>query len=79
MALVMEREPPGCGSFMLLAGTVLADPEPMLARLVCGCIAMAFTARLPALLVCTALLMPSRAASSAAWAYHASWHGLRVG
>ena len=30
---------------------VLADPEPVLARLVRGCIAMAFTASVPALLI----------------------------
>ena len=28
----------------MVAGAVLADPEPMLARLVRGCIALAFTA-----------------------------------
>ena len=32
----------------MVAGAVLAGPEPMLARLVRGCIAMAFTARVPA-------------------------------
>ena len=31
-------------SLLTLAGVVLADPEPMLARLVRGCIALAFTA-----------------------------------
>ena len=32
----------------MVAGMVLADPEPMLARLVRGCIALSFTARVPA-------------------------------
>ena len=35
-------------SLLTLAGAVLAKPEPMLARLVRGCIAMAFTASVPA-------------------------------
>ena len=33
-----------CSSLLTLAGVVLADPEPTLARLVRGCIALAFTA-----------------------------------
>ena len=33
---------------MILVGAVLAGPEPMLARLVRGCIALAFTASVPA-------------------------------
>ena len=32
----------------MLSGAVLADPEPMLARLVRGCIAMAFAASVAA-------------------------------
>ena len=32
----------------MLAGAVLVDPEPMLARLVRGCVAMAFTASVAA-------------------------------
>ena len=44
MALAMEREPTAYSSLMMVAGAVLADPEPMLARLVRGCIALAFTA-----------------------------------
>ena len=34
MALAMEREQTAYRSLMMLTGTVLADPEPMLARLV---------------------------------------------
>ena len=44
MALVMQREPTAGRSLLMVAGAVLADPEPMLARLVRGCIALAFTA-----------------------------------
>ena len=52
----------------MLAGTVLADPEPMLARLVRGFIALAFTACVYSLLhAVTVLLIPSTAASSATW------------
>ena len=47
MALAMEREQIRYSSLVLVAGTVLADPEPMLARLVRGCIALAFTACVP--------------------------------
>ena len=45
-----------------LAGAVLADPGPMLARLVRGCIALAFTASdaCPLINPATALLNPSR-------------------
>ena len=35
-------------SLLTLAGVVLADPEPMLARLVRGTIALPFTANVPA-------------------------------
>ena len=48
MALAMERDQTAYSSLLMVAGAVLADPEPMLARLVRGCIAMAFTARVPA-------------------------------
>ena len=50
MALAMEREPTAYmyRSLLMVAGMVLVDPEPMLARLVRGCIALSFTARVPA-------------------------------
>ena len=44
MALAMEREPTAYRSLLMVAGAVLAGPEPMPCRLVRGCIAMAFTA-----------------------------------
>jgi hypothetical protein len=44
MALAMEREQTTYSSQLMVAGTVLADPEPMPARLIRGCIALAFTA-----------------------------------
>ena len=44
MALAMEREQIEHSSLLTLAGAVLAGPEPMLSRLVRGCIALAFTA-----------------------------------
>ena len=40
----MEHEQLAHGSLLPLAGAVLAIPEPMLSRLVRGCIALAFTA-----------------------------------
>ena len=40
----MESEQIVYSSLLTLAGAVLADPEPMLARMVRGCIALAFTA-----------------------------------
>ena len=43
MALAIEREQTAYRSLLMLAGTVLTDPKPMLPRLVHGCIAMAFT------------------------------------
>ena len=62
----MEREQHACSSLLTRAGAVLADPAPIPTRPVRGCIAMAFTARAwPLLDAPTALLMPSRAASSA--------------
>ena len=44
MALALQREPTAYRSLLMVAGAVLANPEPMLARLVRGCIALAFTA-----------------------------------
>ena len=44
MALALQREPTAYRSLLTRAGAVLADPEPMLSRLVRGCIALAFTA-----------------------------------
>ena len=68
MALAMEREQIPYRSLLTLAGAVEANLEPMLSRLVRGCIALAFTACVPALLACTISLIPSsRAASSATW------------
>ena len=52
-------------SLLTLAGVVLADPEPMLARLESGCIALASLLTRPLINPATALLIPSRAASSA--------------
>ena len=43
-AVEMEREQIVYSLLLTLAGAVLADPEPMLSRLVRGCIALAFTA-----------------------------------
>ena len=48
MALAMEREPTAYRSLLMRLGAVLADPEPMLARLARGWIALAFTACVPA-------------------------------
>ena len=60
MALALERE-----HYAVVAGAVLADPEPMLARLVRGCITL-WSSLLAYLLLhaATAMLTPSRAASS---------------
>ena len=44
MALAMEREPTGCSSLLMVLGTAVAGLDPMLVRLVCGCIALAVTA-----------------------------------
>ena len=44
IALAMKREQTAYRSLLMRLGAVLADPEPMLSRLVCGCIALAFTA-----------------------------------
>ena len=48
MALAMEREPNAYRSLLMVAGVVLASAEPMLTRLVRGCIALAVTASVPA-------------------------------
>ena len=48
MALAVQREHDAYRSLLMLAGAVLPHPEPMLARLIRGCIAMAFTARVAA-------------------------------
>ena len=65
--LAMEREQTACSSLLRLMGAVLADPEPMPARLVRGCTDMASTASVPADQSSPALLIPSRAANSATW------------
>ena len=44
MTPAMQREPTAYRSLLTRARAVLADPEPMQARLVRGCIARAFTA-----------------------------------
>ena len=44
MALALRREPTAYRSLRMRLGAVLPDPEPMLARLVRSCIALAFTA-----------------------------------
>ena len=44
MTLALKREQFTYRSLLMLAGAVLADPEPMLSRLVRGCIAITFTA-----------------------------------
>ena len=49
MTPAMEREQTTYSSLLTLAGAVVADPEPMQARLVRGCIAMAFAACMPLL------------------------------
>ena len=48
MAVAMEREHNAFRSLLMVAGAVLANPERMLARLVRGCTALAFTACVPA-------------------------------
>ena len=44
MPLALQLEPTAYSSLLIVAGAVLADPGPMLARLVRSCIALAFTA-----------------------------------
>ena len=65
MTLALQSEPTAYRSLLMRLRAVMADPEPMLARLVRGCIALAFTACILAV-ACShrALLIPSRAASS---------------
>ena len=48
MVLAMEREQTAYRSLLMVAGVVLASAEPMLTRLVRGCIALAVTASVPA-------------------------------
>ena len=48
MALAMEREQIVYRSLLMQPGAVPTDPTPIPARLVRGCIAMAFTASVPA-------------------------------
>ena len=60
MARAMEREPTAYSSQLMVAGAVLADPVRMLTRLARDCIALAFTAPVPALRAATDLLIPSR-------------------
>ena len=48
MALTLICEATASSSLLMRPGEVLADVEPMPARLVCGCISMAFTATVPA-------------------------------
>ena len=48
MALALEREPKTYRSLLMVARAILADPKPILPRLVRGCIALAFTACVPA-------------------------------
>ena len=79
MALALPREPTAYRSLLMVAGAVLADPEPMLARLVRGFIALAFTACVLAVAFShRLLLMPSRAASSATWHWRCNASQLRT-
>ena len=73
MALAMEREQSTCRTLLPRARAVLADPEPKLARLVRGCIALAFTACVLAV-ACSHRLADTvkRVASSATW--HWRWN-----
>ena len=68
MAVAMKREATAYSSLLMVAGTVLADPERMLARVVRGCIALAFTACVLAV-ACSHCLADTvkRVASSATW------------
>ena len=71
MALAMEREQIVYRSLLMQPGAVPTDPTPIPARLVRGCIAMAFTASVPAdqsshRLVLILYRLLSRAASSSA-------------
>ena len=66
MALALQREQTAYRSLLMVSGAVLADPEPMmLSCMVRGYIALAFVLLAYSLLhAATALLIPSRAASS---------------
>ena len=49
MGLALQRDPTAGRSLLMVAEAVLADPEPMLSRLIrSSCIALAFTASVPA-------------------------------
>ena len=75
MALALQREQTACTSLLMLARAVMAEPEPMLARLVPWYGAASPWPSLlawPLMHACTALLMPWRAASSATW--HWRWN-----
>ena len=52
MTLALQRGPTAYRSLLMRLGAVLADPEPMVARLVRGCIALAFTAGVRAVQCC---------------------------
>ena len=71
--VAMKCEPTAYRSLLMRLGAVLADPEPMLARLVRGCIALAFTACVLAV-ACSHRLADTvkRVASSATW--HWRWN-----
>ena len=45
MSQPIQRKQTAYSSVLMLAGAVMAGPEPMLTRLERGCIALAFTAR----------------------------------
>ena len=80
MALALQREPTAYRSLLMVAVVVLADPEPMLARLVRGCIALAFTACVLAV-ACShrhAEVIPSRVASSATWHWRCNASQMRT-
>ena len=79
MALAMEREQTTYSSQLMVAGAVLADPEPMPARLIRGCIALAFTACVLAV-ACSHRLADTvkRVASSATWHWRCNASQLRT-
>ena len=61
MALALKHEQFTYRSLLMLAGAVLADPEPIPTRLVRGCIAMAFTAHVRRQTVMSARARPRTA------------------
>ena len=67
MALALQREPTAYRSLLMRLGAVLADPEPMLARQVAAASPWPSLLAYSLLHAATAMLMPSRAASSATW------------